>query len=110
MTTSKTGKIRELHNNNDDKKTKEVILYNNEGLREGEYLSFHNNGNIRERSHYMRNELDGIQELYDENGVIELSISYKSGIKHGESVVYNNGKVSRRVRYNNGNINGCTFQ
>ena len=96
--------VHESFSHKNPKQHTEIIHYNQNKEREGEYVSYYDNGNIREKSHYINGELDGIQLLFNENGELEETISYKKGLKHGDHFIYKNTKIITKNRYDNGHL------
>jgi antitoxin component YwqK of YwqJK toxin-antitoxin module len=73
---------------------------------EGEFLSFHDNGQLEEKSHYTKNCLNGEYKLWYSSGQLEMEGSYANGdieIKVGEWKTYwENGKLKSREYYDRG--------
>ena len=65
--------------------TKEVN-YNN-GMMDGIYQEFYNNGKLQRSITYTNGEMDGPMKYYNEEGEVTLEYSYKNGEKIGEGVM-----------------------
>ena len=73
------------------------------GKREGEWVKYHDNGNVSYRGSYKNGKEEGESLWYYRNGQSSDKGSYKNGKKEGEWVGYmTSGKVSYRVSYKNG--------
>lgn len=53
------------------------------GKLEGEALEYHPNQTIRKRMHYHEHALEGIEEIYDDKGLLLESNEYLAGVRHG---------------------------
>ncbi len=63
------------------------------GKREGEYNTYYENGNIKEKGYYINGLIEGEYNTYYENGNIYIRCLYK------------NGKIKNIIEYDyNGNI------
>lgn len=91
----------------EDNKHKEIIIYNQDGLRDGEYNLFYENGRLKKRCHYISGKIDGILEIFDENGNILEEITYVNGLKEGEHNKYRNGKLVITNMYHNDRTDSC---
>lgn len=71
-----------------------TILNFKEGKRHGEFIYYHDNGQLKLTGNYNMDLLDGEVKSYYNNGKIKHLQNYKDGIRVGESILY----------YKNGNI------
>jgi antitoxin component YwqK of YwqJK toxin-antitoxin module len=78
-----------------------------EGKKDGEWLSFHENGEVSERKLYEEGTLEGLYESFHPNGESNLRGFYKGGEKEGEWIqLWENGTFFVKENYLNGNLNG----
>lgn len=112
-----------LYYPNTEKKIQNQLEYirnfNEIGQRNGEWIIFYKNGQIRLTGNYLRDKKNGVWKAFDENGelqalekyyedgIIKETGSYKNGERSGEwRNYYPNGKLKRIGNYINGNENG----
>lgn len=55
---------------------------------EGEWISFYQNGEIKQKGNYSKGSPEGIWSFYTLSGVLESSITYKEGKKNGEQLIF----------------------
>jgi antitoxin component YwqK of YwqJK toxin-antitoxin module len=73
------------------------------GKEEGEWVYYHDNGDLRYRGNYKNGKGDGEWVYYHENGQVSSKGNYKNGKRDGEWVYYHeNGQVSMKGSYKNG--------
>lgn len=76
------------------------------GLRDGQWISFYENGNVRDIAHYVANSLSGEYKSFDRKGEIIQSGQYLNDKKEGEWILegglrvatYQNDKVISVVK------------
>jgi len=86
-------------------------FYHNNGIFEGEYIDYQNNGCLQIKCNYINGKLHGKHIYYFENGIINTSY-YTLGIKNGESIIeeyYDNNGINilltrEIINYDNGII------
>jgi uncharacterized protein len=67
--------------------------YMENGRPNGYWKNYYPNGKIRSEGKRTNFELDSIWCFYDEEGFLSKKIQYKSGLKHGHSILYQNNKI-----------------
>ncbi|MGB7784789.1 MAG: toxin-antitoxin system YwqK family antitoxin [Salinimicrobium sp.] len=72
----------------DSDKLMMVEHYEN-GLLEGEKLTYYDTGKLAEKSHYIKGELNGEKQLFSEKGVVLQDLTYENGELHGPAKIYN---------------------
>lgn len=83
----------------------EVPLEN--GFRHGEIHLYHANGQMFAREHWVKGELEGIQQYYYPDGSLHAEFCYVKGAIHGDVVLnYPNGKPQRRFHMHEGKLDG----
>lgn len=60
---------------------------------------YYQNGNIKEKSYYVKNQLNGIYQKYFDDGFLKISGNYKNNRKIGEWIIYEKGHIMRKERY-----------
>ena len=89
----------------------QLCYYNFNNL-EGNFVQFYyskekNNFNLKERSFYVNNQLNGPLESFHPNNQLELRHNLVRGISHGISDwYYENGQIRQKVSYFNGKYDG----
>ena len=75
-----------------------------EGLKEGEWIAYHQGGKIPAViSNYKNGALNGAMKQFDRRGKLLQEITYKEGLKHGKFVVYSKrGSVLVEKTFENG--------
>lgn len=85
---------------------KEIYYINpNNNFKEGKYISYYTNRNIKEISMYKNNKKDGFYLLKDEENNLKEYSHYKDGIKQG-ICKYLFGQVKIVCNFFNGSLNG----
>ena len=88
--------------NFEENKVKGIWLSGIEG--EGEFIRYHENGNLRVHSFYENGEKHGECKIYFENGQLWVHAFFKNGKRHGEYKWYwKNGQIGGYSLYENGN-------
>lgn len=65
-----------------------------EGILNGEYIIFHNNGNIFSESTYLKGKLHGEEKTYSLSGVLSKVRNFSHGILYGKDLSYfENGQI-----------------
>ncbi len=76
-------------------------------LKQGNWKSYYNNGQLNEDLQYKNDELDGFSTKNHENGEIKIKINLKKDKRDGEYAEYNfSGVISENASYKNGLIEG----
>lgn len=107
------GKYRSL--NPDKRNGKFIWYYPNGNIRKeclfennklyGEYKVWHSNSNLKQLSIYRDGLLEGISKTWSESGNIIKVVEYKDGLKHGKfRTYYSSGKPLRIETYKNDNL------
>jgi hypothetical protein len=66
------------------------------GKRQGKWLEYYENGQLKLKSNYKNGEYEGEQLGYYKNGQLWVKINYKDGKLEGEFLVYNeNGQLEK---------------
>ncbi|MGL5796565.1 MAG: toxin-antitoxin system YwqK family antitoxin [Cetobacterium sp.] len=85
---------------------KDREFYKN-GIPEGKWLSFYNNGKIKSIENWRDGELNGKYVLYNQNGNKTFQTYYSKGKDHGLFKLYHeNGKPHIMGKFNNGKAIG----
>jgi antitoxin component YwqK of YwqJK toxin-antitoxin module len=76
------------------------IMYNDNGLKEGNAVYYYPSGKIKETNTYVNGELDGVVTGYFANGTKEYEVNYKEGKKNGlYTSYYINGTIKEQGWY-----------
>jgi len=70
-------------------------------IRDGEYIEYFENGNIREKCNFVNNTYHGKYESYYENGIMEKSGMYENDEKQGEWLNYTYDEKCKKSYYKN---------
>ena len=62
------------------------------GKPEGYWVNFYENGTIKSEGNRTNYKLDSIWNFYDKDGILSVSINYKSGLKTGNKITYDKEK------------------
>ena len=72
------------------------------GKKNGEWLSYHRNGQLFSKGNFTNGEKGGLWEFYHENGQLKAKDNFKNGKLDGESFYYwDNGQLSGKGIYKN---------
>lgn len=71
-----------------DSYAKYIMFYNNDGLKDGEYLSYDRKGNIEAKGQYINDKMEGEWIDYHSNGNIRTTGKYSNGRMYGEWIAY----------------------
>jgi antitoxin component YwqK of YwqJK toxin-antitoxin module len=93
-----------------DEKIREVNYYPNkqkyveanykDGLKDGEWKSYREDGKLWSEHHYVKGKEDGAYKTYHENGKLQIDGHYKEGKESGTWIFYDkNGTVNKRITY-----------
>lgn len=104
--------LKKVENINEATGMKEVYYIDQDSMIQGEKLLYVNEGKVLlEKSEYVDGVLDGIREIYFENGNAEIKETYKQGLLTDTLYVYySNGEVKLKTPYVNGVLNGTVLQ
>ena len=83
------------------------IDYADEGktFLEGEQTFYHKNGQVKAKSQWLNNQLNGPVLTYYPDGSKESEVFYVHGELHGDMIAYyNDGKIARVAKYENGQL------
>ena len=73
----------------------------------GEYLLYHENGNLEAKGSYQNDELNGTFESYYPNGKLVMKTSFLDGLQNGWTVYHReDGSKHSEGNFKNGNRNG----
>ena len=82
-------------------------IKNGRKVLEGEWLSYHENGQLKFKRNYKDGKLEGEWLVYYENGQLEEKGNYKDDKQEGEWLVYNeNGQLEEKGNYKDGKEEG----
>jgi antitoxin component YwqK of YwqJK toxin-antitoxin module len=74
------------------------------GKKNGCYVGYYSNGQLRDKSQYKNGKEEGLSEFYDENGNLNGRAVYKNGVVIGpQERFYENGQLKHRKIYSNKN-------
>ena len=80
------------------------------GKKDGDWVSFHSNGQLSSKGNYKNGKKEGIWVTYWSTGQLWHSETHKNGKTEGDWVSYHpNGKVSFKGNYKNGKREGIFF-
>jgi antitoxin component YwqK of YwqJK toxin-antitoxin module len=87
-----------------------INQYDNEGIKQGYWETYWENGEIESKGNYVNNIQDGYWEDYWSNGGLYYKGSFKNGRVDGPWEYYNrNGNMSSKYNYSNGKKNGVNI-
>ena len=87
-----------------------INQYDNEGIKQGYWETYWENGEIESKGNYVNNIQDGYWEDYWSNGGLYYKGSFKNGRVDGPWEYYNrNGNISSKYNYSNGKKNGVNI-
>ncbi|AWI26028.1 toxin-antitoxin system YwqK family antitoxin [Flavobacterium pallidum] len=69
------------------------------GLLQGSRTEYFSNGNVYKKESFKNNDYEGIQEYYTEDGKLRLKAAYQNDELHGNTEIYENGKLSVTKKY-----------
>lgn len=72
------------------------------GLRNGNWLKFHENGQLHEKGLYVSGAKHEAWKEYSDNGKVVSLKSYSNGLLHGKSTDFYNGSISRETQFQHG--------
>ena len=82
-------------------------VYYVQGKVNGLYQLFNEDGTINYEANYINGELEGLSTWYYENGKIHFKSFYKHGLLNGESIYYDEkGNIELREYYLNNQVHG----
>ena len=93
------------HNGN----TSQILNFNKDGLLDGIQEVYYDNGRIYTAITYKNGIVDGVVQSFDEEGNLVWSKTYSEGIENGDQILYQDGVPYQIIPYKNGKING-TFR
>lgn len=77
------------------------------GLFEGEYTKYNDDGSVRSRTIYSEDNAIGKDQDYYKNGQLKSEQTFSFGLLHGETLnYYPNGKLKSRKQYVNNSLHG----
>lgn len=71
----------------------------NKSLLDGDRIEYYTNGKIYKKEHFVNNEYDGQQQYFKEDGQLWASISLNNDELHGNTLIYNAGKLVETKKY-----------
>lgn len=81
-----------------DGKPEYECLYKNGNL-EGDRTEYYTNGKLYKKEHFTNNNYDGKQQYFKEDGKLWAEVSFKNDELHGNTLVYNAGKLVTTKKY-----------
>lgn len=63
------------------------------GIREGQFLIYHENGKLRAEQNYMVGQLHGVQKTWNEKGQLTSSYNYNNGIMVGQGSTWDDNGI-----------------
>ena len=77
------------------------------GKKEGSWLTYFENGQLKEKSNFIEGAKDGLEVRYFKNGILSANINFKNGIRDGSWITYyTNGQLYYEGNYKNGERDG----
>lgn len=89
--------------NNIDGKADYECNYHNSVL-DGDRIEYYANGKIYKKEHFVNNEYDGQQQYFKEDGQLWADISLKNDELHGNTLIYNAGKLVQTKKYDSDDL------
>ncbi|MCB9197124.1 MAG: toxin-antitoxin system YwqK family antitoxin [Flavobacteriales bacterium] len=72
------------------------------GVKEGEQLTYYENGQLKSKEYFKNGVLEGEQQYYFPDGSLEEKLSYKNGLKEGDQFsYYDNGQLEEQEYFEN---------
>jgi antitoxin component YwqK of YwqJK toxin-antitoxin module len=84
--------------NNSEGKPEYECVYKNGSL-DGERTEYYANGKPYKKEHFVNNDFDGQQQYFKEDGKLWADISLKNDELHGNTLIYNAGKLVETKKY-----------
>ncbi|MBE8723781.1 toxin-antitoxin system YwqK family antitoxin [Flavobacterium hungaricum] len=75
---------------------------------DGDRIEYYANGKVYKKEHFVNNEYDGKQEYFKEDGQLWASITIKKDELHGDSLLYNAGKLIATKKYDSDELVGIS--
>ena len=89
----------------DGKTIKSIYTIDEHGVRQGDFKSYHENGQLEEKCTYKDGKLDGLEEWYYPNGQLMTKCTYKDGKLDGQyETYYPDGQLEEKCTYENGEL------
>ena len=77
------------------------------GKRQGLWLEYHENGQLKAKANFKDGKLHGLDEWYYKNGQLEQKKNYKDGELHGLAELYReNGQLKAKGNWKDGKLHG----
>ena len=73
--------------------------FNENGLKEGPWEEYHDNGKLWYKVNYVNGNFHGLSEWYDSNGKLWYKVNYVNGKRHGFYERYNSNSESYLKQY-----------
>jgi antitoxin component YwqK of YwqJK toxin-antitoxin module len=103
--------MKEVITTFDNGKVKEKYFVNVNGKKDGEYIEYHENGNVHIKCNYHNGKLEGEYILYYENGNVSVKCNLHDGYCEGEYICYyGNGNVKVKCNYHYNKEEGEYFE
>ena len=72
------------------------------GILNGDYISYHNNGKKFSEAKYIKGKLHGEEKTYSITGALSKLSTYRHGVRYGETITYyNNGNIESKSKIEN---------
>jgi len=84
--------------NNADGKPEYECNYTNSNL-DGDRVEYYANGKPYKKEHFSNNNYEGAQQYFKEDGQLWASVSFKNDELHGNTLIYNAGKLIQTKKY-----------
>ena len=94
----KHGESRSYH---EDGETLEELCYYVNGVRDGQYTRYYDNGDLRELCIFIDGKISGIKVHYGLNNSVASRITYVDGKRHGQCINYRHGRVTHICLFEN---------
>ena len=90
-------------------KTSEGLLIDN--LPQGEWISYHTNGNVKSKGSWKNNKIIGTWSFYNFDGLLIKKEEYKANLKDGLSTTYDSlGRLIKKITFLKNKKNGLKRQ
>ena len=90
-------------------KLKKEIAYSNSGIKDGKYISYYENGQIKEKGNYQKGNKTGLWKQWHLNGQIASSGKHEGWKKVGPwKLWYDNGQLKDSTHYTDGKAIGAS--
>ena len=107
FTLSSCDNLTSVEVRNDEGRLIEQYHLDADSIRQGDYVSFHDNGRIFEKSYYKDGSFEGERTFYYNNDSVEIKEFYENGVLNGPyQTFYKNGQLNLDATFVDGAMEG----